>query len=84
MPTSQTGAANFSKPRIDMDTMFSLKVAQDPQVHFRLKKLKKFSFVKTFFRKQRNFSVFFIFDPLNFRIESKYRVHEFVTCTNVS
>ena len=33
--------ANFSKPRRDMDSMFSLKVTQDPRLRFRRKKFKK-------------------------------------------
>ena len=35
MPNFQKSEANFSKPRIEMDTMFSIKVTQDPTLHFR-------------------------------------------------
>ena len=46
LPTFQTCEANFSKPRIDMGTMFSLKIAQDPRLYFRRKHfLKKFDFM---------------------------------------
>ena len=49
MPIFQTCEANFSKPRTDTDTMFSLKVAQDPRLHFRRKKFpKKFGFMGFF------------------------------------
>ena len=51
LPTFQSFEAIFSKPRIDMDTIFSIKVAQDPRLHFR-KKIKKISFMVLFwFRK---------------------------------
>ena len=41
VPTFETCEANFSEPRRDTDTMFSLKVAQDPRLHFRRKTFSK-------------------------------------------
>ena len=41
VPIFQSCEANFSNSRTDTDIMFSLKVAQDPRLHFRRKKLFK-------------------------------------------
>ena len=87
LPTFQTYEAIFSKPRIDMDTMFSLKVAQDPRLHVRQKMFRKNSASWVFwkkFLKKLDFSVFFFFDPLYHRTETIYRVHGFVICTSVT
>ena len=52
VPIFQTYEANFSKPKSDTDTLFSLKVAQDPRLQFRRKKIrKKFGFM-VFFEKK--------------------------------
>ena len=72
-----------------MDTMFALKIAQDPRLHFRRKKHKKIRnsaswlFVQRSFEK-RNFRLFFIFYPLYLRSDTEYRVHGFVNCTIIS
>ena len=55
--------------------MFSLNVAQKPQLHFRRKNFEK--------EKRRDFRMFFIFDPLYLRTEAKYRVHGFVNCKSL-
>ena len=49
--TFQTCAANFSKPITDTDTMFPLKVAQVPGLHFRWKKISKKIGFMVFFKK---------------------------------
>ena len=86
VPIFQTCEANFSKPRTDTDTIFSLKIPQDPRLQFRWKKFSKnfafMGFLKEFLKK-RFFRLFFIFDPLNLRSETKYRVLGFVNCTSV-
>ena len=87
VPIFQTCVANFSKPRTDMVTMFSLKVAQDPRLHFRRKKFSKKIRLHGFFSKEifkkRYFWLFFIFDPLYLETETEYRVLGFVNCTSV-
>ena len=58
----QDGEANSSKPRIDMDTMFSQKLALDPGLHFRpcFKISTSWFFAKSF---GKNW-VFSTFDPM--------------------
>ena len=51
VPIFQTCEANFSKPRTNTDIMFSLKVAQDPRLHFRRKKFSKKSASWVFFKR---------------------------------
>ena len=46
--------ANFSKPKTNANTMFSLIVAQDPRLHFRRKKISKKNSASWFFF-QKNF-----------------------------
>ena len=72
-----------------MDTMFSLKGAQDqdPRLHFRRKNSQKSAswvFCIEVLKKKRKFRVFFIFDPLYLRTETEYSIHGFVKCTSVS
>ena len=66
VPIFQTCEANFSKPRTDMDTMFSLKVAQDPRLHFRRKKFskEKFGFMGFFQKKFWKNAIFDNFSSL--------------------
>ena len=52
VPYFQTCEANFSKPITDTDTMFRLKVAQDPGLHFRRKNFSKKSRLHGFFKKK--------------------------------
>ena len=52
VPTFQTCAAKFSKPITDTDTMFPLKVAQVPGLHFRWKKNSKKNRLHVFFKKK--------------------------------
>ena len=52
VPTFQTCAANFSKPITDTDTMFPLKIAQVPGLHFRRKKISKKIRLHGFFKKK--------------------------------
>ena len=61
MPNFQTCEANLSKPRIDINTMFSLKVAQDPMLLFAVRKFVKirlYVFLQRSFEKPQFFSVF--------------------------
>ena len=85
VPILQTCEANFSKPRTDTDTMFSLNVAQDPRVRVHRKKFLKKNWLHGFsskdILKKRSFWLFFIFDPLYLRTQTK--VHGFVICTSV-
>ena len=55
--TFQTCETNFSKPRTDADTMFSLKIAQDPRLLFRRK--------KNFFNKTLFLTAFHIRSPIS-------------------
>ena len=52
VPIFQTCEANFSKSRTDTDTMFSLKVAQDPRPHFCREKFSKKTRFHGFFQKK--------------------------------
>ena len=52
VPTFQTCAANFSKPITDTNTMFPLKIAQVPGLHFRWKKIRKKIGFLVFFEKK--------------------------------
>ena len=63
MPTFQTCAANFSKPITDTDTMFPLKVAQVPGLHFRRKKSASWFFFKKKFWKNAIFDCFLCLIP---------------------
>ena len=65
VPTFHTCEANFSKPITDTDTMFPLKVAQDPGLRFRRKKIseKKLGFMvflKEVLKKTLFLTVFYV------------------------
>ena len=69
----------------DMDTMFSLKVAQGLQLHFRREKFKKRHlgfFLRRRFEKTQFLSVFH-FEPLNLRTANDYKVHGLENCSRV-
>ena len=60
-------SGKFPKPRTDTDTMFSLKVAQDPRLHFRRQKIEEnlasWVFFRRIFEKTLFLAVFFCLIP---------------------
>ena len=70
VPIFQTCEANFLKPITDTDTMFPLKVAQVPGLHFRRKKTSKKNrlhgfFLKRSFEKTLFLTVFYVWSPIS-------------------